>query len=70
MAVVESSFIRLFRDVGWFHGMLAHGRLNFFRRFDINGGRYGTAVIREERSFRLHKIVLSAVCTLALMYCR
>jgi hypothetical protein len=68
VAVVESSFIRFFRDIGWFHGMIDHGRLNFFRRFDINGGRMGTTVINEERRFRLQKVVLSVLCTLAWVY--
>lgn len=68
MAIVESSFIRFFCDIAWFHGVIEHGG-NFFLRFDLNGGRLGTTVIKEERKFRLQKIVLSVLCTIILMYC-
>ena len=68
VAVVESSFIRFFREIGWFHGMVDHGGYNFFRRFDLNGGRLGNTLINEERNFRLQKIAFSVLCTLALVF--
>jgi GT2 family glycosyltransferase len=67
VAVVESSFIRFFREIGWFHGMIDHGGYNFFRRFDINGGRLGTTAIEDERRFRMQKIVFYILCTLTLI---
>jgi hypothetical protein len=56
--------IRLFREIGWFHGMIDHGGYNFFRRFDLNGGRMGNTLIKEERKIRLEKMVFSVLCSL------
>ncbi|KAF8897998.1 NAD-dependent epimerase/dehydratase [Gymnopilus junonius] len=59
-AVVESSFIRMFSEVGRLRGLIARGEYMFLgRRFDWFSGRAGAGPVIEERSHSLQRAILT-----------
>ncbi|KAJ3512022.1 hypothetical protein NLJ89_g3764 [Agrocybe chaxingu] len=62
LAIIESSFIRIFSELGRLRGMIARKEyLLFGRRFDRFAGRVGQGPIREERINSLQRVVLAMV---------
>ncbi|KAF8340873.1 nucleotide-diphospho-sugar transferase [Amanita rubescens] len=59
MAIIESTGIRLTRDVGRLHGVIAQGDFMIGRRFDLFAGRLGKGPMNEERMDNLQRAIIA-----------
>ena len=61
VAIIESTGIRLTRDMGRLHGMMVRGDLVIGRRFDWFAGRLGKGPKNEERIDNLQRAIIAVV---------
>ena len=68
IAILESSFIRVFCELGWLRGILARGEYAYIgRRFDLFAGGSGYGPRQKDRANNLQRTIVTAAI-LSMMY--